>query len=193
MKTPRIANQTFLVVQLLVIVAVVGSYAAGSAVTRHQLLTEVGGTRLAPVAEVPRETPLVIEPLYDDPEVVSDEELAAVLSKLQPNFPREKLKPNYVEHALRTWWLKARFADPKVMSGDAMKEFLTDHSLYLASWGEKIPPLLLDEANSVAIRWGKEEGVGGRGAQLLGQKAPNRNVSRTLGAGSDGLQMARKG
>ena len=159
MKTPRIANQTFLVVQLLVVVAVVGSYAAGSAVTRHQLLVEAGGARLASVAEVPRETPLIVEPLYDDPEVVSDEELAAVLSKLQPSFPREKLKPNYVEHALRTWRLKARFADPKAMSGDAMKEFLTDHSLYLASWGEKIPPLLLDEANSVAIRWGKEEGA----------------------------------
>jgi hypothetical protein len=159
MKTPRISKGPFLVVQLIVVVTVVASYAAGSAVTRRQLLTEVAGPRFAPVVDIPRETPLVIEPLYDDPEVVNDEDLAAVLFKLQPNFPRERLKPNFVEHALRTWWLKAKFADPKVMSGEAMKEFLTDYSQYLASWGDKIPPLLQDEPDGVAIRWGKEEGA----------------------------------
>ena len=159
MKTPRIAKQSFLAVQLIVVVAVVASFAAGSASTRQQLLSNVGGVRFATVVPVPRETPLVIELLYDDPEVVSDEDLAAVLAKIQPVFPRERLKPNYVEHALRTWWLKAKFANPKAMSGEAMKEFLTDYSQYLASWGDKIPPLLQDEPDGVAIRWGKEEGA----------------------------------
>lgn len=159
MKTPRIAKEQFLVVQLIVVMAVVASYAAGSAETRRQVLSSLTGPSAIPVVPVPRETPLVIEPLYDDPEVVSDEELAAVLAKVQPRFPRKKLKPNYVEHALRTWSLKSRFADPKVMSGEALNDFLTNHGEYLASWGEQYPPLLQDEATGVAIRWGKEEGA----------------------------------
>ena len=159
MKTPRIAKEQVLVVQLVVVMAVVASFAAGSTETKQHLLTDIGGPRFAPVVNIPRETPLIIEPLYDDPEVVSDEELAAVLAKVQPRFPRERLKPNYVEHALRTWWLKAKFADPNVMSGEVMKEFLTNHGDYLASWGDKIPPLLKDEPTGVAIRWGKEEGA----------------------------------
>lgn len=159
MKTPRIAKEQFLVVQLVVVVAVAASFAAGSTQTRQQILNDVGGLRYAPTVQIPRETPLTVEPLYDDSEVVSDEELAAVLAQVQPRFPRERLKPNYVEHALRTWWLKSKFADPKVMSGEAMKEFLTDHGQYLASWGDKTPPLLQDESTGVAIRWGKEDGA----------------------------------
>ncbi len=159
MKSPRIAKEQFLLVQLIVVMAIVGSFAAGSVETRQILLSEAGGPRFAPVVNVPRETPLVIEPLYDDPEVVSDAELAAVLAKIQPRFPLKKLKPNYVEHALRTWWLHAKFADPKVMSGEALKEFLTDHGRYLASWGDDFAPLLQDESGGVSIRWGKEEGA----------------------------------
>lgn len=159
MKTPRIAKEQFLVVQLIVVVAVVASFAAGSVETRQSIFNGVSGSRNAPAVSVPREHPLIIEPLYDEPEVVTDEELAAVLAKIQPRFPKDKLKPNYVEHALRTWWLKSRFADPKVMSGKAMEDFLTNHGAYLASWGEKIPPLLNDEGDGVAIRWGKEEGA----------------------------------
>lgn len=159
MKSPRIAREQFLLVQLIAAMALVGSFAAGSVETRQILLSEVAGRRFAPVVTIVRDTPLVIEPLYDDPEVVSDEELAAVLTKIQPRFTLKKLKPNYVEHALRTWWLKAKFADPKVMSGEAMKEFLTDHGRYLASWGDDTPPLLQDETAGISIRWGKEDGA----------------------------------
>lgn len=159
MKAPRIAREQFLIVQLIVAVAVVASFAAASTETRQTLLSEIGGPAVTPVVSVPRETPLVIEPLYDDPEVVSDEELAAVLAKVQPRFPHKKLKPNYVEHALRTWSLRSKFADPRVMSGEAMQEFLTNHGAYLDSWGEKIPPLLQDADAGVAIRWGKEDGA----------------------------------
>ena len=157
MKTRRISKERVLVVQLIAVVALVASLASASAVTRQQVLNEIGGPKYTPVVSIPRETPLTIEPLYDDPEVVSDEELAAVLAKVRPKFPREKLKPNYVEHALRTWWLNARFQDPKVMSGEALKDYLVDHGQYLASWGDKIPPILQDRDDGVAIRWGKEE------------------------------------
>ncbi|MBC8117240.1 MAG: hypothetical protein H7062_22825, partial [Candidatus Saccharimonas sp.] len=157
MKTGRISKEHVLLVQLIVVVALVASWASASTVTRQQVLREVGGPRYSPVVAVPRETPLVIEPFYDDPEVVSDEELAAVLAKIRPKFSREKLKSNHVEHAMRTWWLNAKFHDPKVMSGEAMKDYLVDHGQFLASWGDKVKPILQDRTDGVAIRWGKEE------------------------------------
>ena len=157
MKTRRISKERVLVVQLIAVVALVASLASASAVTRQQVLSEIGGPKYSPVVSIPRKTPLIVEPFYDDPEVVSDEELAAVLAKVRPKFAIEKLKSNYVEHALRTWWLNAKFHDPKVMSGEALKDHLVDHGQFLASWGDKIPPLLQDRPDGVAIRWGKEE------------------------------------
>lgn len=158
MKLSRTAKEQVLVVQLIVGVALVATIATGAAGARSGSSAGLSLRHAAPVP-IPRETPLIIEPLYDDPEVVSDEELASVLVKVQPRFPRERLKPNYVEHALRTWSLKARFADPDTMSGEALKEFLTDYSQHLASWGVDIPPLLIDDPSGVAIRWGKEDGA----------------------------------
>jgi hypothetical protein len=108
---------------------------------------------------IPRTTPLVIEPFYDDPEVVSDEELAMVLRKIQPRFSHDQLKPNYVEHALRAWSLQAKFRDPMVLSGADLAEFLTDHGKYLSSWGEKTAPLLEERSGGVGVRWGKETGA----------------------------------
>jgi len=124
----------------------------------------VGETVLAPVSQpldqpIPRQVPLVIEPLHDDPTVVSDEELIAVLKKVQPRFQPEKLRPNLVEHALRTWWIKSEFRDPAVMSGVAMKDYLTDHGRYLAAWGVETDPLLLDRDGGIAIRWGQTAGA----------------------------------
>lgn len=113
---------------------------------------------IAPL-QVPRTEPLVIAPLYDDPALVSDDELAAVLWKVQPRFAGRQLKPNYVEHALRTWSIRARFTDPAVMSGAAMKDYLVDHGKYLASWGETVEPLLHDFNDGVVVRWGKEDGA----------------------------------
>ena len=156
-KTGRVSTKQVLVVQLIAVVALVASLASASAVTRQQVLNKVGGPPYSPVVSVPRETPLSVEPLYDDPEVVSDEELAAVLAKVRPKFAIEKLKSNYVEHALRMWWLNAKFHDPKVMSGEALKDHLVDHGQFLASWGDKVPPILQDHRDGVEIRWGKEE------------------------------------
>jgi hypothetical protein len=107
---------------------------------------------------VARDVPLRVPGLYNAPELVSDAELAAVLKQVRPKFGPKNLKPNYVEHALRIWGVDATFADPEVMSGRQMQEFLTDHGKYLASWGEKIEPLLLEKEDGVSIRWGKSEG-----------------------------------
>lgn len=146
----------FWVVQAVVLAAWGVSWVTAGPRVRDDLVRELTGRPWTAVTPVPRETPLSIEPLYDDPEVVSDEELAAVLRKVQPRFASAQLKPNYVEHALRTWGATVEFQDPRVMSGTELKAFLTDHGRYLASWGPAVEPLLQDRPAGVAIRWGKE-------------------------------------
>ena len=159
MKKRRISWETLLIVQLIAAAAVVQSHALCSPAQRQQSLNKLSAGGGSPVVTVPRETPLVIEPLYDDPEMVSDEELAAVLARIQPKFRKRALTPNYVEHSLRTWGCQATFLDPKMMPGAAMKDFLVDHGQFLASWGDKTPPLLQDRPHGVAIRWGQEDGA----------------------------------
>jgi len=116
-------------------------------------------TGTMPRMEISRETPLRMAPLYDDPTVVSDADLAAVLRKTRPAFPRRRLKPNHVEHALRTWGVEATFRDPRILSGREMVAFLTDHSRYLKSWSGATEPLLVPERDGVAVRWGREPGA----------------------------------
>jgi hypothetical protein len=159
MSSRRIPASAVLTVQLAVIAALATAYGLASPVTQRDTRSELHLPTSPPRITPPRSTPLVIEPLYDDPEVVSDRELADVLAKVQPRFTPEKLKPNYVEHALRTWSIKAKFADPDVMSGEAMKDYLVDHGRYLTSWGDKVDPLLSDREAGVAVRWGKLEGA----------------------------------
>lgn len=142
--------------QFAALAAFAASYAMAKPVDRQLLVSELTGRSVAEVVTIPRQTALTIEPLYDDPEVVSDDELALVLAQIVPRFPQKQLKPNYVEHALRTWWLKAKFSDPTVMSGEQMKDYLVDHGRYLASWGEDIDPLLQERSDGVAVRWGKD-------------------------------------
>lgn len=159
------------VLSVQVIVAFAVSYATGSTDTRRLTISEFTRSSAMSPIDIPRRSPLIIEPLYDDRDVVNDEELAAVLAKVQPRFwskedperPMPGLKPNYVEHALRTWWIKARFQDPQVMSGEALKDFLVNHGKWLASWSDwkrkTAPSLIQDTADGVSIRWGKEEGT----------------------------------
>lgn len=171
MKSKQVAVEAVVIVQVLVVAAFAGSYAIGSSETRRVAIAELTGkSPMTPVA-IPRETPLIIEPLYDDPEVVSDEELAAVLAKVQPKFwskqdptkPMPGLKPNYVEHALRTWWIKAQFQDPAVMSGQDLKDYLVDHGKWMTAWSgwkrKHASSLIQDTVDGVSIRWGKEDGT----------------------------------
>ncbi len=159
MSRRRISGLVFLMTQVVFVSVFAVAYGRSTRGER-ELLLEASGVEV-PVAklEVPRTTALVIEPLYDAPDVVSHEDLAAVLWKVVPRFSGEKLKPNYVEHALRTWSIRATFNDPAAMSGEAMKDYLVDHGKYLASWGDAVDPLLVDEPDGVAIRWGKLEGA----------------------------------
>lgn len=104
---------------------------------------------------IPRSQPLRAQPLYNRPDLVSDEDLAAVLQQVRPPFGHKEMKPNFVEHALRLWGVDATFANPKIVSGKEMLEFLTDHRSYVTSWGTDIEPLLgAGPDEGVAVRWG---------------------------------------
>lgn len=148
---------------VLVQVVVVAAFGAGLAVmspdSKGRLKEVVTGEVAYVPVKIEREVPIRIEPLYDDENVVSDKELAAVLSKIQPVFASTKLRPNYVEHALRTWHMDAEFQNPNALSGKEMVEFLLDHGRFLLSWDPEIEPLLQDRDTGVFIRWGKMEGA----------------------------------
>jgi hypothetical protein len=108
---------------------------------------------------IDRETPLRVKPLYDDPQMVTDAELEGVLAQLVPRFPRSKLRPNFVEHALRIWGANVRFDDPEICSGEELRDFLTDNGRFLASWGPDVKPLIVDAPAGLSIRYGDEEGA----------------------------------
>lgn len=160
-RTARASWKPFLLVQALLL-AVLGTalgMAGGSSrsLVNQQLLARSPYQSVA----IARNEPLTIAPLYDRPDLVSDADLAAVLRQIQPRFPREKMKPNHVEHALRAWGIHATFADPQVASGKELAEFLTDNAKYVESWGESMRPLLEQRSNdALAVRWGMSE-VGG--------------------------------
>lgn len=155
----RTSKSAFLIVQILLIAVAVASWQIGAASPLAHLPRKNSQRPYRAVTEIPRTSPLVITPLYDDPEVVSDDELADVLAKIRPIFLPKQMKPNHIEHALRAWGVRAKFADPQVMSGEQLKEFLTNHGAYLASWGENIQPLMVDQTDGVEIRYGAEEGA----------------------------------
>jgi hypothetical protein len=117
---------------------------------------EVSGAARAddPFAWVPvaRRTAHRIEPLYNDPQVVNDDELAAVLDRIVPEFAGDDMQPNYLEHALRAWGVEATFQEPGVLSGAEMRDFLLDHRQQREFLGDS-PPLLVDGPWGVGVRW----------------------------------------
>ncbi|MHC4876588.1 MAG: hypothetical protein ACYTGL_08820 [Planctomycetota bacterium] len=148
----------FVLVQLITVGAFAAAWTRMTPDQSEQLREVVTGkTQFQPVS-IERTQALVVTSLYDDPEVVSDEDLAAVLKQVQPRFSESNLKPNHVEHALRTWHVDAEFQDPAVMSGADMRDFLLDHGRFMLSWNPETPPLLQDRDTGVYIRWGKEAG-----------------------------------
>ncbi len=132
---------TFPAVQLALVVALVGSH-----VYARQRRPQ------APAAAI-RETAWLPTPLYDRPDLVSDEQLRATLLRLQPKFEKGKQRVNFVEHALRVWGADAQFDDAASMSGAEMVRFLTDHSRFINVYGEATPGLIVDTPERLDIRW----------------------------------------
>lgn len=161
MKRQRLSLSVFLGVQLFVVSASVLAYFRLSDEAEVEFQETVLGQEVYREIPIDREKPLWVPPLYDDPSVVSDEDLAKVLRAIRPLFPEKERKPNFVEHALRAWGVNARFQDPRVMSGEEMRDFLLDHSRYAASWGaddsHEVDPLLIDRPRGLAVNWGSNQ------------------------------------
>lgn len=129
-----IPTGVFLIAQLAIVVALGAAFSYRLADRSHQ-------TALPAL----RETPLVLQFGYDDPQVISDQQLRAVLTKLAPRFSGKPAKINYIDHALRFWGVESKFPTlPDALPGEDMRRLLTDHSLFLAALGEDAEPLLLD-------------------------------------------------
>jgi hypothetical protein len=97
-----------------------------------------------------RGEPAVISPRYDEPRVVTDEQLAAVLDRVKP--PLSPLKTNNMVHALRLWGLAADFRDPKYPTGCEMRDYILDDRVFRRFAGENVPPLLYRDEHGLAVR-----------------------------------------
>jgi hypothetical protein len=150
---------SLLAVQGILLGAASVAWTFSSGETRNNVTAEVERRSAFHAVPVNREKPLRIAPLYNRPDFVSDEELAACLKQIQPRFERHKLVPNYVEHALRVWGIDATFQDPAAMSGPEMVTFLTDNRQFVKSWGEQTQPLLIERGEGFAVRWNKDPGA----------------------------------
>ncbi|MEX1229137.1 MAG: hypothetical protein WEB58_02780 [Planctomycetaceae bacterium] len=101
----------------------------------------------------PQRDPLVIRPVHDVPEIVSDEELRYVLWKLRPRLRAPNPKVNHVDHALRFWGVPAQFDDPHCYSGVEMRELLLDHRKFSTAWTRPgTRPLFVESKKGVKPR-----------------------------------------
>ena len=96
--------------------------------------------------------PIHIEPLHDNPLLVTDDQLTAVLKKLEPRLRHSQPKINYVDHALRFWGVDATFKDPECLSGEELRRLLVDHKAFQAAWGKDTKPLMSLRNGLVAVR-----------------------------------------
>ncbi len=96
--------------------------------------------------------PIRVEPLHNNPLIVTDEQLAAVLKKLEPRLRHSQPKINYVDHALRFWGVDATFTDPACLSGEELRKLLVDHEVFKAAWGNETKPLMSMRNGLVTVR-----------------------------------------
>ena len=152
----NVSARTMLAVQCLVLVSLLSAWVLTPSADRRALAAVALG-RPYPLDVFP-ETPAPgsVAPLYNQPDLVSDEQLAAVLKKLIPRFSRSHLRPNLIEHALRTWGSEITFSHPDAISGPQMVEFLTDSARHLESWDGKVKPLLEDTPEGIFVRFGED-------------------------------------
>lgn len=99
-----------------------------------------------------REEPLRIRPLYDCPDVVSDEQLHAALLKMRPRLYGPKTLLADVDHALRFWGPEATFDDPQFASGADLLRLLTDSRRFAELYESREPSALYDTPYGVCCR-----------------------------------------
>ncbi len=131
----------FLGLQAVILAAAVagGAYLAARHQARHAL---------PPL----RAEPLAVGPLYDDPQVISDQELRRVHARLPLTVGASPIAQ--VDHSLRLWGLRDPFADPGLLPSWEMLRRLLDHEQFALVYRDAQAPLLIDD--------GETEGVGVR-------------------------------
>lgn len=110
----------------------------------------VAGGPSQPAIVLPRNEPLVIAPRFDDPRVVTDEQLAAVLDRVKP--PAEPIVTNNFVHALRLWGTDADFGDSKIPTGRQLRDYFLDDAAFRHLAGDKAPPLFYRGLNGIEVR-----------------------------------------
>jgi hypothetical protein len=108
-----------------------------------------GGPERPPIA-IQRNEPTTIGPRYNDPRVVTDEQLAAVLDRVKP--PTEPVSTNNFVHALRLWGPKADFGDPSIPTGQEMRDYFLDDATFRRFAGEQTPPLFYQGRDGIEVR-----------------------------------------
>ncbi|MFN9721333.1 MAG: hypothetical protein ACK58L_21755 [Planctomycetota bacterium] len=151
-----VSLSVWLGVQLIFVSAFASSWLMLSPERRHEVIARVSHSPVRLDVDLSHSARADVGPLYDDDEVVTDEELAAVLRKIVPRFSRSHLRPNLVEHALRTWGSAIQFQHADAISGPQMAEFLTDTARFVESWGPNNPPLLTETPDGVYVRWAED-------------------------------------
>ena len=148
----RIPRVAVLSIQLVFAAAVLISWLLLPASERLRIQAEVRGTIPLAEVQITNRTPVTPSPLYDDPKVISDEDLAFVLHAILPRFSQQKLRPNYVEHAVRAWGSAIEFKNEELISGPQMVTFLLDTGRYVASWGDQHDPILQPNDEGIYVR-----------------------------------------
>lgn len=144
------------VVQVIVLGITVAAWTLSAAEDRTAVASAVL-RRPWPLEKLPEiAAPRPVASLYDDPAIVSDEQLAGVLKKLIPRFSQSQLRPNLIEHALRTWGSEIRFSGEDTISGPDLAAFLTDTAKHLQSWNHRVTPLLVDTGLGVHVRFSED-------------------------------------
>lgn len=154
----RISLIAILTIQLVFGAAFVTAWLVLPVGDRHRIQAELQSITPLVDVEIENFTPVAPSPLYDDPQVVSDEDLAFVLHSILPRFSQRKLRPNHVEHAVRAWGCNIEFSNEALISGPEMVDYLLDTGQYVASWGDQHDPILQpNDDEGISIRWASDQ------------------------------------
>jgi hypothetical protein len=103
-----------------------------------------------PPMQFTRSQPQRIEPRYDWPQAVSDEQLHQVLDRVKP--PVTMPLTNNLVHALRLWGPTANFGSDQIPSGQEMLRYLLDDREFQRWAGAEQPPLFTRDEHGVRPR-----------------------------------------
>ena len=120
-----------------------------AALLAYRLIAASVSARESAIA-LPRNEPLSIGPRFDDPRVVTDEQLSAVLARVVP--PAKPVNTNNFVHALRLWGAKADFHDKSIPTGRQLRDYFLDDGEFRRWAGSSAPPLFYRDSRGLQAR-----------------------------------------